>query len=196
MLYTAIALVLSGIFSVIAAATLFGGATDEPNGWYYKTAKKANDKLSGTHGKHKKNYIQPSKLHDHIASVPEQLLITSVVVLLAVRPGGIGLRGKYWARWTTLGLWIMATLTGTLAGISSLLLSGHPTSPRRSRSRLSCPPCPSSSRSCSSTCARASSSSRPTSRSGPAGHRHGGPRPARPVRAPRADRRRGGGRPP
>ena len=126
-LYTAVALVLSGVFAVISAATLFGGATDQPNGWYYKTAKKANDKLAGTNGKHKKNYIDPAKLHDHIASVPKQLFITSVVVLLAVTVLAVSAyRGKFWARWTTLGLWIMATLTGSLAGISSLLLVTAP----------------------------------------------------------------------
>lgn len=133
-LYAAAALVLSGLFSVAAALALFGGATDQGDpqthkgaGWYYQASKKANDKLVGTGGKHKKGYIDPTKLHDHIATVPKTLLITSLVVLLAlaVLAGG-AYRGKYWARWTTLGLWIMATVTGTLAGISSLLLVTAP----------------------------------------------------------------------
>ena len=31
-------------------------------------------------------------------------------------------RGKYWARWAVVGLWVLATFTGTLAGLSSLLI--------------------------------------------------------------------------
>ncbi|MGI8678633.1 MAG: hypothetical protein ACR2LX_08110 [Jatrophihabitans sp.] len=120
-LYAAVALGLSGLFSVAASLSLFGGATNAPNGWYYQTAKKANDKLYGSATKHKKGYI--TDLAHHIASAPKQLLITSLVVLLALAVlAAATYAGKYWARWTTLGLWVMATITGTLAGIGSLLL--------------------------------------------------------------------------
>lgn len=117
------ALLLSGLFAVGASATLFGGATKAPGGWLYKSSKDANDKLFGTATTHKKGYLDPSKLQQRIDATPKSLLITSLVVLVAVTIlAAAAYRGKYWARWTTLGLWVMATITQTLAGIGSLLL--------------------------------------------------------------------------
>lgn len=114
------ALLLSALAAIGASASVFG-ATKE-GGWLYDTALTANKKLEGKNGgKNKEGYLEFKDLVDRIESTPKNLFVSSVIVALALTVLAIAIiKGKYWARWTTLVLWAMATLTGTLVGIQSI----------------------------------------------------------------------------
>lgn len=115
------ALVLSGLAAIIASATTYSAT--EKGGWLRDSAIKANGKLKTGD----KNKLSDAKLIDRIESTPKNLLISSVVVSLALLVLAFAVyRGKYWARWTTLGLWVMATLTTTLVGIQSITIIVSP----------------------------------------------------------------------
>lgn len=64
--------------------------------------------------------------HDEIVSqannAPKAALPPNVIVLVVLGLVAAALwRGKYWSRWAVLGVWILATIGGTYAGISGLL---------------------------------------------------------------------------
>lgn len=117
---------LSGLAAVGASASVFGAT--KKGGWLYDTAITANDKLKGKPGeKNKKGYLDHNELVRRVESTPKSLLISSAVVALTLVVLAFAVyKGKYWARWTTLALWIMATLTGTLVGIQSITIVVSP----------------------------------------------------------------------
>ncbi len=103
------ALGLSALAAVVTSASLFG-----LQGWLYQSAKKSNAKL-----KHPKSL---DTVHSNVSSTTHTYLIQSVVLAIALLLVARGVwRGRFWARWTVIGLWVLATLTGTFAGFSYLL---------------------------------------------------------------------------
>jgi len=65
-----------------------------------------------------------SLTHD-VAATQKGVLITVIVALVALGFVAYSVyRGRYWARWGVLGLWFLASFTGTLIGIQSALSIG------------------------------------------------------------------------
>lgn len=65
---------------------------------------------------------QARDLTDSISSQQKSALIRSIVVFVALGVAAAAtFRGRHWARWATLGLWVLATFTGTLAGLGSVI---------------------------------------------------------------------------
>jgi hypothetical protein len=109
------ALVLTGLAALVSAFGLYGGKKQ-----LLANALVANKKLVG-----KKNHVDPATLPNAVDKAVTSVTIQAVVLLLAVGLiGWAALRGRYWARWAVLGLWVISTLTGTPGGISSLLSVG------------------------------------------------------------------------
>lgn len=105
------ALVLCGLAAVGAAISLFG-----LKDWLFRSATTANAKLK------KSDQSTIAELHSQVNSTVKGQLIANIVLLLALAFLAMSVyRGRYWARWATLGLWVLATLTGTLAGFFSVL---------------------------------------------------------------------------
>lgn len=111
------ALVLAGIAGLIAALTLLG---DKGKGdWLYKSAVTSNNKL-----KPKDRKTSAQLLHD-VASTVNSLIVMSVVVVVVLGLlAGAVYRGRYWSRWAVTGVYLLASFTGTLIGIGSLLEIG------------------------------------------------------------------------
>jgi hypothetical protein len=106
------ALVLSGICAVGASASLHWLKT-----WLFISGKKHNPKPG------KKNHQTIAELHDQVSKTATSQIVASIVVLIALTLVAVAAyRGRYWARWGTIGLWILATFTGTIAGVGSVLL--------------------------------------------------------------------------
>jgi hypothetical protein len=80
--------------------------------------------LTNTYGSN----LQPltfDNLRSNVDSAPRQYLIINSVLLLALILVAVGAwRGRYWSRWAVVGLWVLATLGGTFAGISSIFYLG------------------------------------------------------------------------
>lgn len=109
------ALVLTGLASLVAALGLYGGKKA-----LLANALVANKKLVG-----KKGHVDPATLPNAVDKAVTSVTIQAVVLILAVVVvARAALRGRYWARWAVLGLWVISTLTGTPGGISSLLNVG------------------------------------------------------------------------
>lgn len=68
---------------------------------------------------------QANNLRDITSQISTQqkgALISSIIVFIALGvAAAAALKGKYWARWAVLGLWVLATFTGTLAGLGSVM---------------------------------------------------------------------------
>ncbi|HEU5267250.1 MAG TPA: hypothetical protein VFU35_11150, partial [Jatrophihabitans sp.] len=106
-----IALVVSGIAAVIAAISLYGQSD-----WLFREFTKNNPKPG------KKNHLTVAELHDKVPQSQRTALIGALIVVLAVAILGYATyRGRYWARWGVLGFWVLATFSGTVIGINSLL---------------------------------------------------------------------------
>jgi hypothetical protein len=102
------ALMLSGLCAVIAAASLF-----KLRGWLDYTLKHPTKKP--------KKPLTPKQIHDQVSSIPGSQLVASIVVLLAVSLVAWSIwKGRYWARWAVLAIWVLSSFTGTLAGLNSL----------------------------------------------------------------------------
>lgn len=104
------ALVLSGLAAVGAALSLFG-----LKDWLFDSITKANKDAKP---KDKKSVPE---LHDQVdLTVKSQLIATAVVLVALIVVALAVYKGRYWARWGVLGLWVLATFTGTLAGLVSV----------------------------------------------------------------------------
>ncbi len=138
------AIALSALAAVIASLTLLTGTIGQATpvakqddckvtggsgvkGWLYKglcnTENKANNKAT----KSKKLTTQQflDHIHGQIGQAQKGLLISTIVFgLVLALVAWAAYRGRYWARWGVLGVWFVATLTGTIYGISSLLSVG------------------------------------------------------------------------
>ncbi len=102
------ALLLSGLCAVIAAASLF-----KLRGWLDYTLRHPTKKPTKP--------LTTKEIHDQVGSIPGSQLVASIVVLLAVSLVAWSIwKGRYWARWAVLAIWVLSSFTGTLAGLNSL----------------------------------------------------------------------------
>lgn len=61
-------------------------------------------------------------LDSTVGKTQKGLLVSSLIILVALGvAAGAAYRGRYWSRWAVIGLWVLSTLTGTLASINYLL---------------------------------------------------------------------------
>lgn len=109
--YAAGALLLSGVAAMVASISLYG---QKP--WLLKSLKDSNAKLKPADQK---------KLPDLISQVnhipTSQVVATAVLLVALVLVAGAAYRGKYFARWAVLGLWVISSLTNTPGGFFSIL---------------------------------------------------------------------------
>ncbi|GAB2472531.1 hypothetical protein [Jatrophihabitans fulvus] len=63
-----------------------------------------------------------AKIDDTVSKQRTSLLMVSIVTLVALGiAAAAAYRGKFWSRWAALGLWVLATFTGSLAGLGSVI---------------------------------------------------------------------------
>ncbi|MDT4903631.1 MAG: hypothetical protein QOH52_1647 [Pseudonocardiales bacterium] len=111
-----VALVVAGISALGAAFSLYG-----LKDWLHKTAITANNKLKATDKNHK---TDSQLLHQVNSTITGQVVATIVLFVALSFIAFAVYRGRYWARWTVLGLWVLSTFTGTLAGFASVVSIG------------------------------------------------------------------------
>ena len=64
----------------------------------------------------------PPGVHDSVSQQQQAALIGTIIVVAAIGLLGLSVyRGRHWARWAVVGFWFLASFTGTLAGIGSVL---------------------------------------------------------------------------
>jgi len=115
---TAISLVVSALLGLAAALT-------EPSSsfraWAFKNLKVADHKAA-VRTKNPVKMPTDAAIHDSIDKIIHSVLIISVIGgLLMVGLAFAAWTGKYWARWSIVGVWVLGTLFGALTGLSSLL---------------------------------------------------------------------------
>ena len=114
--WAALALLVSGAGALVTSLALFG-----LKHWLFTSAVKANNKLKTTD----KNHKTAAQLHSAVNSyVTSQLVATVILVLALLLVARAVYRGRYWARWVVLGLWIVSTFTNTFAGFLSIIAVG------------------------------------------------------------------------
>ncbi len=106
-----LALGVSALAALIAALTLFG-----EKDWLLRTYVKNNPDPG------KKNHQSLAKLQDAADKAPSTSLVVTIVLVVALGLAAWGVwRGRHWARWTVIGLWVLATFTSTFAGFTYLI---------------------------------------------------------------------------
>jgi hypothetical protein len=140
----AAAVLLSGMFALIGALVLLGQRS-----WLTSEQQKANAKsvksavssatasaqkshadiaqasASASASAAKKYPLGGSQLNHQVSQQQSGALIMAIIVTLAMAFIANGVyRGRHWSRWGVVGFWLLATFTGTLGGISSLLSLG------------------------------------------------------------------------
>jgi hypothetical protein len=110
-LAAAIALVVAAVGSVAAALSLFSARS-----WLISNVRTTNAKA-------KPPVVRTQAQLDHDVSkiITSQLVISVVVALMLGAMAYFVWRGRYWTRWSVLGLFVLCTFTGSLIGLSSLL---------------------------------------------------------------------------
>lgn len=107
------ALILSGVGAVAAGASLYG-----VRGWIRYRLENPSPKP--------KKPLTAKQIDDQVASFPTQQLVSGIVVLLAVSLIAWSVwRGRYWARWAVIGLWVLCSLTNTPASFNSVFAIGE-----------------------------------------------------------------------
>ncbi|SHG29087.1 hypothetical protein SAMN05443575_1933 [Jatrophihabitans endophyticus] len=82
----------------------------------------ANSKQRGLVGDMRTQFDDLDKLPKQVSAQQKGALISSLIVLVALAvAASAAYRGRYWTRWAVLGLWVLATFTGTLAGLGSVM---------------------------------------------------------------------------
>jgi hypothetical protein len=110
-LFAVIALGISGLAAVLSSVALYS-----QDAWLFRELTKSNAKLK------KSKQLSVSELHDKVGQTQKTALIGALIVVLAVAILGYAVyRGRYWARWGVIGFWVLATFSGTVIGINSIL---------------------------------------------------------------------------
>ncbi len=113
-LLAVITLGISGICALVAGFALYG-----QDSWLLRELTKHNPKPG------KKNHLSASQLVDKVAQTQKTALIGAVIVVVAVGILGWAVyKGRYWSRWGVVGFWVLATFSGTVVGINSILSVG------------------------------------------------------------------------
>lgn len=106
------ALLLAGVAAVAAGATLFG-----LKDWLFESAQKTNKKS--------KSPVSLAELHSQVNKTPMSQLVVCLVLLVALLlVAAAAYRGRYFARWVVIGVWILGSLTPTPVGFTSVLAIG------------------------------------------------------------------------
>ncbi len=118
-LYAVIAIAGAALMGVVASATLYSQKS-----WLYSTIHKNLIKDNPKTGK--KNHKTAAELvhtaHQNVASTQKGAVIGAFVVLIALGFIGYGVyRGRHWSRWGTIAVWFVASFTGTVIGIGSVM---------------------------------------------------------------------------
>jgi hypothetical protein len=116
------ALITAGIANIVASLMLLG-ARDQ-NGWLFRQAQKSNPK-PGKSG-HK---TDAKLLHDVRATVSSLIVMSVVIFAVLAFLAYAAYRGRYWSRWGVTGVYLLASFTGTLIGIISILQVGSSVEP-------------------------------------------------------------------
>lgn len=86
--------------------------------------KTVSDNLT-TFQKSQKKPLTAKQIQDQANRTPTSQLIASIVLMIALTFIAVGAwRGRYWARWGVLIVWVLCTFTGTLAGLNSIIMLG------------------------------------------------------------------------
>lgn len=86
--------------------------------------KTVTDNLT-TFQKSQKKPLTAKQIQDQANRTPTSQLIASIVLMIALTFIAVGAwRGRYWARWGVLIVWVLCTFTGTLAGLNSIIMLG------------------------------------------------------------------------
>jgi hypothetical protein len=142
-LYAVGAMVVCGVSALIAAVDIYLPAVkhwlttqkNDSNLDNLKDALKASSRAAAkskcvnTSGLSKTDKQACSTFHDSVTSLSHDVATTQKGLLISVLVALIALgfiafstyRGRYWSRWGVLGLWFLASFTGTLIGIQSAL---------------------------------------------------------------------------
>ncbi len=113
-LLAVIMLGISGISAIVSGIALYG-----QDAWLLRELTKHNPKPG------KKNHLSASQLVDKVGQTQKTALIGAVIVVVAVGILGWAVfKGRYWSRWGVVGFWVLATFSGTVIGINSILAVG------------------------------------------------------------------------
>ncbi|MDQ2802105.1 MAG: hypothetical protein M3Y41_05250, partial [Pseudomonadota bacterium] len=106
-----VALAVAGVAAVIAGLSLYG-----ERGWLADSITKADRTAKPP------VHRSASQLASHVSSVQSSQVVASVVLCVALALVAVAVyRGRHWSRWIVLGLWVVCSYTGTLAGLASVL---------------------------------------------------------------------------
>ena len=109
--WAALALAISGVAALLASLSLFG-----VKDWLFRAAVRNNN------DKKLADRQTVSQLHHAVDSTAVSSLVSTIVLLLALSFAARGvLRGRSWARWTVVALWVLATFTRTFASFTYLI---------------------------------------------------------------------------
>jgi hypothetical protein len=109
--YAAGALLLSGVAAMLASISLYGQKS-----WLLKSLQDSNAKLKPADRKSKADLLSQV---NHIPT--SQVVATAVLLVALLLVAAAAYRGKYFARWAVLGLWVISSLTNTPGGFFSIL---------------------------------------------------------------------------
>ncbi len=108
-----VAMAVSAVAALIAALALYGQRS-----WLTSEQIKADKKA-------KKKVPSASELHHQISQQQSGALIGTIVVVVALTVLGLSVyRGRHWSRWGVVAFWLLASFTGTVVGIGTVLSVG------------------------------------------------------------------------
>lgn len=117
-----VAVVSAAVFGVVASIGLYA-----QHDWIYKTSLKTLTKSNAkAKAKDKKSLTElMNQANDQIGQTHKGAVIGALILVIALTFVAVGIyRGRYWARWGTVGLWVLCSFTNTLVGIGALLTVG------------------------------------------------------------------------
>ena len=119
-LLAAIALGISAVFGLLATVAERNATFKN---WDFDLYKNADIKAS--HAKNPIKMPSDADIHKTVDQVIRAELMIALVGCLVMAFLAYSLyRGKYWARWSTVGFWLISTLFGGVAGVRAVLVIG------------------------------------------------------------------------